>query len=165
MSRAVRYFFDTEFIERPGLLDLISIGMVDDDGREFYAVSSEFDARNADDWVKVNVLAKLGDTPRESRASIRDRLLTFIGDTKPEFWAYFSSYDWVAFCWLFGRMVDLPDGFPMFCLDFRQVMHDRGIKKSDLPKQPTDAHNALADAKWLRAAAAPYLSRLPSVQP
>lgn len=162
MSRTVRYFFDTEFIERPGLLDLISIGMVDDVGREFYAVSSEFDASNADEWVRENVLAKLGDTPRESRAAIRDRLLAFIGDTKPELWAYFADYDWVAFCWLFGRMVDLPDGFPMFCLDFRQVMHDRGIRKIDLPAQPKDAHNALADAKWLRTAAAPYL---PLVKP
>jgi hypothetical protein len=25
-----------------------------------------------------------------------------------QFYGYYSSYDWVAFCWLFGKMLDLP---------------------------------------------------------
>src|SRR5690349_17532726 len=35
----MRYFLDTEFIERPGTIDLISIGIVSEDRREFYAES------------------------------------------------------------------------------------------------------------------------------
>jgi hypothetical protein len=26
--------------------------------------------------------------------------------TKPEFYGYYSDYDWVVFCWLFGRMIE-----------------------------------------------------------
>jgi len=33
-----RYFYDCEFIEDGRLIDLVSIGVVDEQGREFYAV-------------------------------------------------------------------------------------------------------------------------------
>ena len=39
-----RYFYDCEFIEDGRVIDLVSIGVVDEYGREFYAVSTEFDA-------------------------------------------------------------------------------------------------------------------------
>ena len=39
----MKYWMDTEFIERPYTIDLISIGLVAEDGREFYAESSEVD--------------------------------------------------------------------------------------------------------------------------
>ena len=38
-----RYFYDCEFIEDGRTVDLVSIGVVDEHGREFYAVSTEFD--------------------------------------------------------------------------------------------------------------------------
>ena len=40
MLSAVKYFFDTEFYEDGKTIDLISIGIVAEDGREFYAVSN-----------------------------------------------------------------------------------------------------------------------------
>jgi hypothetical protein len=43
----------------------------------------------------------------------------------PEFYAYYADYDWVAFCWLFGKMMDLPNGFPMYCKDLIQLFHDK----------------------------------------
>jgi hypothetical protein len=84
-----------------------------------------------------------------------------------EFYGYYSDYDWVVFCQLFGTMMDLPKGFPMYCLDLQQYKHDieedyvkKGIKEGSInppkfeieklpnyPKQ-TNEHNALADAKW-----------------
>lgn len=154
MSNRVRYYLDTEFIERPGLLDLISVGVVCEDGRELYAVSSEFAEHEASEWVRVNVLAKLGNAPRETRADIRARLLAFVGGTRPEFWGYFADYDWVLLCWLFGPMIDLPNGWPFFCLDLKQEMHARRIAKEDLPPQPSEAeaHDALVDARWIRRA-------------
>jgi hypothetical protein len=39
----VRFFYDCEFIEDGTTIDLVSIGVVGEDGREFYAVSTEFD--------------------------------------------------------------------------------------------------------------------------
>ena len=55
----VRFFFDCEFIEDGRTIDLVSIGVVDETGREFYAVSTEFDPAKAIDWVRRNVLDKL----------------------------------------------------------------------------------------------------------
>lgn len=42
-----------------------------------------------------------------------------------EFYAYCADYDWVVFCWLFGRMMDLPNGFPMYCRDLKQILDDK----------------------------------------
>ena len=39
----MRYFYDTEFIDNGRHIDLISIGVVADNGTEFYAVSKQFD--------------------------------------------------------------------------------------------------------------------------
>ena len=61
----MKYFFDTEFIEgfrkplfgkRRHFIDLISIGIVAEDGREYYAISNEYDYKDADEWVIKNVL-------------------------------------------------------------------------------------------------------------
>lgn len=55
----MKYFFDTEFIEWAGGIDLVSIGIVSENGDTFYAESTNFDERNADQWVVDNVLSKL----------------------------------------------------------------------------------------------------------
>ena len=43
----MRFFYDTEFIEDGETIELISIGIVGDDGREYYAVSTDFDPARA----------------------------------------------------------------------------------------------------------------------
>ncbi len=40
----MRYWYDTEFIEDGKTIDLISIGIVAEDGRELYLQSVEFDS-------------------------------------------------------------------------------------------------------------------------
>ena len=45
-----RYFYDCEFIEDGRTIELVSIGVVDETGREFYAVSTEFDPSRAGPW-------------------------------------------------------------------------------------------------------------------
>ena len=55
----LKYFYDTEFIEWAGGIELVSIGMVCEDGRTFYAENSAFDERHADQWVEDNVLSQL----------------------------------------------------------------------------------------------------------
>ena len=55
----MKYFFDTEFIEWSGGIDIVSLGIVSENGDTFYAESTNFDERNADQWVKDNVLSKL----------------------------------------------------------------------------------------------------------
>jgi 3' exoribonuclease, RNase T-like len=161
----MRYFLDTEFFEdgERRTIDLISIGIAAEDGRIYYAISLEFDQARADEWVKSNVQAKLpprptktGPTGRQSngvwktRNQIRREILDFIGDDVPEFWGYYADYDWVAFCWLFGRMIDLPKSFPAYCRDIKQMMDSMGVES--IPFKPEDEHSALSDAEWNRKA-------------
>jgi hypothetical protein len=51
----MKYWMDTAFIERPYTIDLISIGLVAEDGREFYAESSEVDWTKASHWTLETV--------------------------------------------------------------------------------------------------------------
>lgn len=143
------FTFDTEFIEDGKTIDLISIGIVNLNTDEtFYMISSEFDATKADDWVKDNVLAKLNPShPRYTKQYIKECILEFCGEN-PEFWAYYASYDWIVFCQLFGKMIDLPSTFPMICFDIKQEIIRQNINKDQLPPDPDNEHNALDDAKW-----------------
>src|SRR5688500_10884999 len=148
-----RYFYDCEFIEDGRLIDLVSIGVVDEHGREFYAVSTEFDDSRALPWVRRNVLDKLpspADKAWRSRERIRDDLYEFLveplqpGD-EMELWAWFAAYDHVALAQLWGAMPALPREIPRFTRDLRQRWDDVGRPK--LPAPPVDAHDALADAR------------------
>jgi hypothetical protein len=58
-GQRVKYWIDTEFIERPYAIDLISVGLVAEDGREFYAESSEVDWSKASRWTLDNVRPQL----------------------------------------------------------------------------------------------------------
>lgn len=258
----MKYFFDTEFIEgsqnewfplslfkkhtKP-TIDLISIGIVTEDNREYYAVSKDFNIKEAWErfdiseqtsfekyhqftgkkiyWIRDNVLKPIwrelffnadmessmlsnkqsinfleainrGDYDKyftlkslqhliekygKSNSVIADEIKKFVyltstindpecianwNDVKHlfpvEFYAYYADYDWVVFCWLFGKMKNLPKGFPMYCRDLKQIFDEKedllrlpppnhqhiDLKAhSHYPKQETE-HNALDDAKW-----------------
>lgn len=270
----MNYYIDTEFLEgtqepkwlmlksRLGhwligkpkpTIDLISIGIVAEDGREYYAISKDFNLKEAwnrhdiivDDfsnqqylkskypqgrktknyWIRENVLKliwrelmfkadecwgmsnkqtevyykeiltgaydhhfsfkslkalikKYGKTNKQ----IAEEIKLFTRKVKvenenlvqdvPKFYAYYADYDWVAFCWLFGKMMDLPKGFPMYCNDLKQILDEKAHRMTyntidtkkqkqidvkewiesiknhpNYPKQENE-HNALADARW-----------------
>jgi len=146
----MRFFYDCEFIEDGTTIDLVSIGMVDETGREFYAVSTEFDPSRAISWVRRNVLAQLpppADPVWRSRERIRADLLAFLGAPgEPiELWAWMSAYDHVALAQLWGDMRALPRQIPRFTHELRQRWEDAGCPH--LPEPPSDQHDALADAR------------------
>lgn len=146
----MRFFYDTEFIEDGTTIELVSIGVVDERGREFYAVSTEFDPGRAGPWVRDNVLDKLpspADPAWCDRATIRDNLLKFLcrDRERVELWAWFAAYDHVALAQLWGDMPALPRELPRFTRELRQRWEDVG--KPSLPSPPADAHDALADAR------------------
>lgn len=171
-----KYFIDTEFRERPYTIDLISIGIVCEDGREYYAIHKNFNLDDVwdDGWLRKNVLLPIyldgiGEDIRDvlpfskdsidtilvssgkSVEQIRKEIIYFICDDRPEFYGYYADYDWVVFCWIFGRMIDLPKGFPKYCMDLKQMMDDNGLdkewKRLNCP-DPEGEHNALVDARW-----------------
>lgn len=47
-------------------------------------------------------------------------------------YGYYSAYDHVALCWLFGKMIDLPKGFPMFTIDLKQMLDEKANKMSSM---------------------------------
>lgn len=170
----MKYFIDTEFLEgfkkplfgkKRHFIDLVSIGVVCEDGRTFYAVSSEYDYNKASDWVKENVILPIykdkvhGDVRNNLSSSnfhkhigkrnsqIALDLLIFFGcwrdqhfwrtsgvGNPPEIYGYYADYDWVLFCSLFCRMIDLPKGFPMYCRDLKQTLDEKaeGLTQLDL---------------------------------
>jgi hypothetical protein len=54
-----RFYIDTEFADTGSTIELISIGLVCEDGRELYLQSAEFDPSKANDWIKENVFPHL----------------------------------------------------------------------------------------------------------
>lgn len=204
----MKYFLDTEFIEDGRTIDLISIGIVCEDGRKYYAINKDCDFSKASQWVKENVLVHLpkqfvnpqtaslvevaGMKSWKSKEEIQSEVAHFLGccpgiaqeekdnsllyrtlrrlgmssagvrtrprwvhlsdedghRDPPEFWAYYADYDWVVFCQLFGTMMDLPDGFPMYCRDIKQECDRLGNPR--LPRQGKGEHDALADAEWAK---------------
>lgn len=146
----MRFFYDCEFIEDGSTIDLVSIGVVAEDGREFYAVSTEFDPSRAIDWVRRNVLDKLpapSDKAWRSLARIREDLLAFLLEPEEpiELWAWMAAYDHVVLCQLWGDMRALPRPIPRFTHELRQRWEDAGAP--ELPAPPPDQHDALADAR------------------
>lgn len=247
----MKYFIDLEFIEgtqkekfpislfrkntKP-TIDLISIGIVAEDGRKYYAISKDFNLEEAwnrwqpktgqgnrnniqpiEYWIRENVLksiweelckwdegyffkngdyffGKSKDIPvkggfnfktlkkliskyGKSNKQIAEEVKDFIDKCecfkytdkevkgvsdyakskisyKPEFYGYYADYDWVVFCWLFGRMIDLPKGLPMFAFDIQQQIEEYKIDKELLLKEvpQINSHNSLSDAFWNKKA-------------
>lgn len=240
----MKYFLDTEFLEGPQkrffgfsqtkpTIDLISIGIFAEDGRIYYAISKDFNLKEAwnrydskinraypngpeyirEYWIRENVLKhifnelckkdsnkyisldftymnlkfllnKYGKSNEQIAQEIKlftiylidfenecsGGIMSQIKQTEEgiEFYAYYADYDWVVFCWLFGRMIDLPTVFPKYCRDLKQMLDEKqkevkyyGYKKDsgrigsfldlkkqkDYPVNPLE-HNALADAEW-----------------
>jgi hypothetical protein len=144
-----RYFYDCEFIEDGRVIDLVSIGMVDERGREFYAVSTEFDDTRALPWVRRNVLDKLpspADSAWRSRERIRADLFEFMIEPgeEIELWAWYAAYDHVVLAQLWGAMPALPREIPRFTKDLRQLWDDLG--RPPLPAAD-GRHDALVDAR------------------
>jgi hypothetical protein len=159
------YDLDTEFIEDGKTIDLISLALVAADGRKLYIEFTDVDWSKADDWVNKNVKPHLWsqrENKAEGNAWVRDggiggfmnreeaarEVRAFLDPErygKPEIWGYFADYDWCAFCQLFGKMVDLPEGYPMFCRDIQQLCMDKGNLALPIPD---GEHHALDDAMW-----------------
>ena len=176
----MRYFFDCEFIERGHKhpIELISIGVVSENGREFYAVNRDFKPRHASTWVRENVLPLLPErnptpppigSPRIAAASlawmpydrIRERLGAFVAETvtdhRIEFWTYYGAYDYVLLSQLMGGMEGWPSYWPYYAHDLRQFLDERNLQAVS---QPDDApHDALQDARWMRDTFVKYRDR------
>lgn len=176
----MKFWLDTEFIEAGDRqpIHLISLGAVSESGAEFYLQNANAPLEKANEWVRRNVLPQLspcplGLKPRQHAIGpcvapgcawkpkhvIAARFKEWVGLlskpdgfewVKPEFWGYYADYDWVVIAQMYGAMVELPKGWPMYCRDIKQWCDDLG--NPVLPAQAEGEHNALADARWNKTA-------------
>lgn len=171
------FFYDTEFLENGSTIDLISIGIVADDGSEYYAVNSDMDVDRIkrNDWLCQNVVPHLplgGSGHRGQKCyqfegtwmwsldrkstlvkpkwvianEVRDFLTCISEGDRPFLWANYSAYDHVALAQLWGPMIHLPKGIPMWTHDLQQLL-EQLPGSFDEPTQLDSEHNALADAR------------------
>lgn len=138
--------------------------------KDFCTIGTAYDSMNHD-MANILMFNTLGE---DEKSIIKEKKLKYVFDEKPIFYAYFADYDWVVFAWLFGKMMDLPDGFPMYCRDLKQILDDkvnfymplpmkffsgkptcfndaleRFKNHPNYPKQdPSKSHNSIEDARW-----------------
>lgn len=162
----MKIFYDTEFLENGRTIELISIGMVREDEKKLYLINRNFDPNKfkMHVWLNENVarhlpIARTADgywfwNGRKDvvvpRSELAEKVKQFVLEVdNPELWAYYSAYDHVALVQLFGTMMQLPSGFPMFTHDLKSLSLwlDR-----TLPEQEKNQHDALSDALWCRTA-------------
>ncbi|WP_280186442.1 MULTISPECIES: 3'-5' exoribonuclease domain-containing protein [Nocardia] len=167
------YCYDTEFLEDGHTIELISIGIVSDTGREYYAVNSDmpYERIQTRQWLCENVIPQLplggrpatvqrhtgtpakwywsldlSDTRVKPRWVIANEVREFLlAETEPVLWADYPAYDHVVLAQLWGSMINLPKGLPMRTRDIEQEIdrHPDFVR----PTQGEGAHNALFDAR------------------
>lgn len=169
-----RYAYDTEFIEDGSTIDLISIAIVAEDGREYYAVNADMpiDRIREHDWLMQNVvpflpmvevpalgsdtIVPIPDTSNlqvKPHSRIAQEVLEFLaaGEHEPELWAFFGAYDHVVYAQLWGPMAELPGGLPMRTRDIADAL-DTFDGWDERPRQDEGtAHDALEDARNVMA--------------
>ena len=153
-------FFDTEFIEDGETIIPLSYAFITNQGDELYIVMdpAEIDLTKADPWVQKNVLTYLQkdwdeDNNIASQETAAEAIVEWVAKVTPKgvtprFWADHCAYDWVVLMQLFGKMIDRPDGWPMYCNDIQTLKHL--AKYAHRLPSPVDKHHAMSDAKSVR---------------
>ena len=140
-----KLFFDTEFTGLHQNTTLISIGIVSECGKTFYAELTDYDKEQLNDWLRENVISNLTLTDRgaddyffmvtpdnsyykcNSRklvSKLEDWLSQF---EAVEFWSDCLSYDWVLFCQIWGSAFSIPKNIYYIPFDICTLFKTSGI--------------------------------------
>jgi hypothetical protein len=168
-----KIFFDTEFTGLHKNTTLISIGLISENGKQFYAEFNDYDSNQVDEWLKKNVISNLilnkedvgrfGDENvwlvKGNKSDIAYNLKEWINQfDQIEMWSDCLSYDWVLFNDIFGNAFDLPKKIYYIPFDICTLFNIKGIdpdisrekfceiKEESLLKK----HNSLWDAKIIK---------------
>jgi hypothetical protein len=172
---ATKIFFDLEFTGLTQHSTPVSLGMVSEDEKEFYAEFTDFDLLQVDDWLEENVISKLNYPDGKTNKVFYDendlsRIIVY-GESiqiryylekwlsqfdKVEIWGDCLAYDWVLFCQLFGGALNLPKNVYYIPFDICVLFKERGIDP-DIDRlafsesnSKNFQHNSLADAYSVR---------------
>lgn len=146
-------FLDMEFTGLVQNTTLISIGLIDEDGRSFYGEMTDYDKSMVDEWLESNVISQLilggeeawggGDYYLESRddgestlfrgpmVDLKEVLLDWLNhydeDEKVRVVSDCYAWDWVLFCEIFGGGLSLPSVVHYIPLDLATMFERSGI--------------------------------------
>lgn len=162
-----KIFIDTEFTALSQSSELISLAMVSECGKTFYAIFDDYDTSSVSDFVKENVITHLNfkgnhDDFSEMRIKgSKDEIVPLIKKWLSQFsqvqmWADVPHYDWVLFCQLFGGALYIPENIHYICMDLATLLSVKGydvdvaratlLPPEDIPED-YEIHNALSDAQ------------------
>ena len=134
----MKIFFDTEFTGLHKNTTLISIGLVDENNRTFYAEFSDYDDSQCDEWIYKNVIRHLKwskEGPIENFTNIYENALEAYGTKEyiknvlvdwlsgydnVELVSDVCHYDMVLFIDIFGSAFDIPKHVNAACHDINQ---------------------------------------------
>lgn len=142
-----KLFLDCEFTGLQQKTTLVSIGIVSEDGREFYAELDDYDRSQVSPWIEENVLDNLnfkGDRSvayaegervsyQEPREKIVEALRRWLSQFESvEVWGDVLAYDWILFCELFDpenqdTAERLPRNVFYIPFDISTLMRMKGI--------------------------------------
>lgn len=154
----MRVWHDWEFLEDGKTIEPFSVGMIREDGKSLYRVfiDAPWERISAHAWLVDNVIPGLDANPSNiaDKETIRDDVTAFLKeaydvDKDLQLWGWYSAYDHVCLAQLFGRMIDLPSWCPQLTKDLEQELIRLG--NPEYPSQAEGLHNALEDAKHMRA--------------
>lgn len=148
----MRYFYDTEFDQTATGYDLISIGVVAEDGRTYEAVSAEadWDRISQNRWLMDNVVRHLPPQDEwKQRSTIADELFWFLTEDteQPELWGWFSTWGHTCLSKLYGG-IPSSDWLPDFTHGLRAVIEYINLPRSVFKRLPIFVvnHSAVEDA-------------------
>lgn len=143
--KTTKLFLDTEFTGLHKKTTLISLGIVSECGKSFYAEFTDYDTSQVNDWIRDNVISGLrltepsfhfwtnrlhgsnllccGDT-----YFVRTELQLFLAHFEQiEIWSDCLAYDWVLFNDIFGHAFNIPKNINYIPLDICTLFKERGL--------------------------------------
>lgn len=171
-----KIFFDCEFTGLQKNTDLISIGIIDEDGNSFYAEFNDYKKELVTDWIQKNVIDNLffnhvhtiehkhlligckEHSMKGNKEEVAEAIRQFISKyDEVEIWSDCLAYDWVLFCDLFGHALNIPSNVYYIPFDICTAFKMKGIDPDISREQFANVddignkHNALYDAIVIKA--------------
>jgi len=174
-----KIFLDMEFTGLHKLTTPVSIALVSENGREYYAEFTDYDKLQVDDFIAQMVIKNLtldeyvferDYDPNAKSVLVKgdsdlirqtlEKWLEQFKDDGVEIWGDVPTYDWVLFASIFGSALDIPSHVYYIPLDISTVMRTCGVDpdvnreefayNGAIPKEvDSGKHNALTDAKTM----------------
>ena len=158
----MKLFFDTEFTGLKQNTTLLSIGIIAEDGRTFYAENANYSVMQVDKWIADNVIANFtGENSFENEPDLAKQIEKFLEPyDQVEVWSDCLAYDWVLFNELWGGAFGVPKKVYYIPFDLSTLLKVKG-EDPDVNREEFAGidgmgiggakHNALHDAKVIKA--------------